>query len=259
MILYEHPLSPYARKVKIALYEKGLPFERRSLKQPDFVGDDFTSKSPRREVPVLVDGDLTIVDSTIICEYLEDLHPEPKLYPSSAAERARVRMLEEVADTQLEAILWGMYEIRFFNRASGELADRLIAAGTSGIEHHFDWLEGELEGREFFNGDAFGIADISLVPHLGGAAFFGVKAGPSRPRLARWVKEVRARASVQEDESHLRGYLQNAAAEVAEAAGRPRQYRDHRLEWMVKSGGLSIVIDGIEKQNIQFSAEAARR
>ena len=257
MILYEHPLSPFARKVKITLFEKGLDFERRTLSQQDFESREFTEKSPRREVPALVDGELTIVDSTIICEYLEERYPEPRLYPSSAPERARSRMLEELADTQFEAAIWAMYEVRFFNRASGELAEKLLQAGARDIERHLDRLERELEGRPFFGGDAFGIADITLIPQLAGAAQIGIKAGPARPRLGAWVKQVRARPSVQRDESHLRAFMVNAAAEAAEAARRPRQYRDHRLEWMLKHGGLPIVLEGIEKGSIQFSHDAA--
>ena len=76
--IYEHPLSPYAQKVKIALREKGVPFEvacraawgRRR-------GGDFARANPRAEVPVLIDGDAAIFDSTIILEYIEDNWPTP--------------------------------------------------------------------------------------------------------------------------------------------------------------------------------------
>ena len=74
--LFEHPLSPYARKVKILLYEKGIPFERRFVNplasQDDPVLRAWAATSPRLEVPTLVDGDARIFDSTIIVEYLEE-------------------------------------------------------------------------------------------------------------------------------------------------------------------------------------------
>src|SRR5437867_3892364 len=89
VVLYEHPLSPYVHKVKIALTEKGVPFEPRL---PDFVGGQdaaFAGASPRLEVPALVDGDTTVFDSTIILEYIEDRWPTPALLPATPAARAR--------------------------------------------------------------------------------------------------------------------------------------------------------------------------
>ena len=111
--LYEHPLSPYAQKVKIALRGKGVKFD---LKMPNLLGgdDEFARVSPRREVPTLVDGDDTIFDSTIILEYIEDRWPKPPLLPAEPAARARVRMIEEMCDTYYEAINWAAFEVQIF-------------------------------------------------------------------------------------------------------------------------------------------------
>ena len=96
MLLYEHPLSSYAQKVKIALREKGQPFE---APLPQGIGaggatGEFTAANPRAEVPALIDGETMVFDSTIILEYIEDKWPTPALLPKSPAERARVRMIE---------------------------------------------------------------------------------------------------------------------------------------------------------------------
>src|SRR5215472_18531063 len=120
IVLYEHPLSPYAQKVKIALAEKGVAFESRL---PDLLGGnlgEFLPLNPRLEVPTLVDGDVAVFDSTIILEYVEERWPNPPLLPVGAAERARVRMLEELCDTYCEAINWAIFESRVFQRATGE-------------------------------------------------------------------------------------------------------------------------------------------
>src|SRR6187455_517851 len=119
LTLYEHPLSPYAQKCKIALYEKGVEFE---AVLPDLLSarrssNDLAAANPRQEVPALIDGDTAIFDSTIILEYIEERWPSPPLLPKLPAERARVRMIEEVVDTQYDAVNWGTMEMVVFKRA----------------------------------------------------------------------------------------------------------------------------------------------
>jgi RNA polymerase-associated protein len=109
MLLYEHPRSSYAQKVKIALREKNVAF---NVELPSDFGTGrtdgpFVAANPRAEVPALVDGDISIFESTIIMEYIEERWPEPALLPRDPAARARARMIEEVCDTQYEAINWG--------------------------------------------------------------------------------------------------------------------------------------------------------
>ena len=181
--LYDHPLSPYAQKVKIALREKGLAFE---VETPGGLGaggasGEFVAASPRAEVPALVDGEVRLFDSTIILEYLDDAYPEPAMRPVSAAERARVRMLEEVMDTHYEAINWGLSEIRWFRgpRARRRGADGGGARQTAGFHV---WLEGQLGEREWFNGPDFGCGDLSVVPYLNGSAGHGLPP----PRVRGW-------------------------------------------------------------------------
>jgi glutathione S-transferase/RNA polymerase-associated protein len=126
LVIYEHPLSPYAQKVKIALDEKGVPYE---AKMPNAIGSgqpdlEFLKANPRGEVPALIDGDVSIFDSTIILEYIEDKWPAPPMLPKSPAARATARTIEEVMDTLFEPINWGMGEIRWFRRAEGEPSRR---------------------------------------------------------------------------------------------------------------------------------------
>src|SRR5213076_520768 len=147
VLVYEHPLSPYAQKVKIALAEKGVAFEYRL---PDFMSgrdDAFAAANPRLEVPALVDGDTRVFDSTIILEYVEDRWPTPPLLPAAPAERARVRMLEELCDTYVEPISWAAMEIRVFKRASGTLAERLLARGAGQAAGVQRYLERQLGDR----------------------------------------------------------------------------------------------------------------
>jgi glutathione S-transferase/RNA polymerase-associated protein len=92
IVLYEHPLSPYAQKIKIALREKGIEFESKTpnVSRAGFGGNKFIEANPRAEVPALIDGDVKIFDSTIILEYIEDkwsfsIRPCPLLICSSVS------------------------------------------------------------------------------------------------------------------------------------------------------------------------------
>jgi len=261
ILVYEHPLSPYAQKVKIALSEKGIPFKTHL---PERFGSGavqdrgFTLENERHEVPVLIDGDVRIVDSTIILEYLEDKWPMPSLLPKDPAERARARMIEDVMDTQYEAINWGLLEIEGFKRAIGPLRDHLLARSAEQTTKLHGWLERQLGDHPWFTGERFGWADAAVVPHLNTSATRG-NAPMTGSRLAHWLGRANERPSVAACDQAARETMKalpDLAAVVA--SGRfKRQYRDHRLEWMLRSGGLPIVLEGMEKETIRFSNEIA--
>lgn len=256
IIIYEHPLSPYAQKVKIALAEKGVEFESRVPDLLSGVDEAFRRASPRGEVPVLVDGETAVFDSTIILEYIEECWPTPPLLPPTAAQRARARMLEEVCDTYYEAINWGVYEVQVFKRASGKLAETLLSRArgqTAGVNAY---LERHLGSDPYFNGETFGWADIGIVPAVNAAAFVGNSPGAGS-RLEEWLERVRTRPSVAEC---MRQAAESVAGfemlpQLVESGHYVREYRDHRLEWMMRSGGVEIVLEGMRKKNIRFSVE----
>lgn len=257
--LYDHPLSPYAVKVRIALREKGVPF---TATLPPGLGSgqaevEFRAASPRGEVPALIHEGARIFDSTIILEYIEDRWPDPPLMPAAPAERARVRMLEEVMDTHYEAINWGLGELRYFRRAEGELFAALEAAAARQTTGFFAWLERQLGEREWFNGGSFGWGDLCVIPYLNGSASHGFR--PAREsRLEAWRRRANARDSVRrtgEEAAASIHVLRDGAAERLESGGMRREYRDYRLEWMVKSGGIDVVAEGLRRNNIRFGPD----
>src|SRR3984893_8716723 len=259
ILVYEHPLSPYAQKVKIALAEKGIPFE---TKVPDAFGsgavrdETFKQQNPRHEVPALVDGDLHVFDSTIILEYVEDKWPTPPLLPKDPAERPRVRMLEDVMDTQYEAINWGLLEIDGFKRAGGALREQLLARAAEQSAHLQNLLEREFAGRRWSSGASFGWAEAAVVPHLNTSASHGNAPKPGS-RFADWLGRANQRPSVAACVAAVRE-VTRAMPDLGQlvASGRfRRQYRDHRLEWMLRSGGLPIVLEGLEKKTVRFGNE----
>ena len=102
-------VSPYVRKVLACLALKGLDYEIDPI-TPFYGGDDFERLSPLRRIPVLIDRDLTLCDSSVICAYLDEAYPGRPLLPGSAAGRARARWLEEYADTRLgDVFIWGLF------------------------------------------------------------------------------------------------------------------------------------------------------
>jgi glutathione S-transferase/RNA polymerase-associated protein len=253
--LYEHPLSPYAQKVKIALYEKRVPFE---AVVPNLFGADpaFEAASPRREVPCLIEDGLDVFDSTIILEYVEDRWPTPPMLPAAAAERARVRMIEELCDTYYEAINWALAEVRYFRRASGALGAELTSRAGEQIAGVHAWLERSLGERAWFNGDAFGWGDLSVIPYVAGSSGFDF-VPPAGSHLASWMERVRQRPSVARCLGEVAAAMSvfEQVGALVESGSFVREYRDHRLEWMMRSGGRDIVLDGMTKRNIRFAVE----
>jgi glutathione S-transferase len=131
----------------------------------------------------------------VICQYLEDLHPEPALYPRDAGERAQARWLEEYADTRLgEVIVWGMFFQRGLKRILfKEDTDqaRYEHARDVALPACLDWLEPQAPEQGFLFGDTLSIADISVASFLRNAAFVRVQVDATRwPRTAAWLGRV---------------------------------------------------------------------
>jgi glutathione S-transferase/RNA polymerase-associated protein len=254
--LYEHPLSAYAMKAKMALLEKGLEFEAvvPGGLMDGTAGGEFVDVSPRAEIPALIDGEVKVFDSTIILEYLEDKWPQPPLLPAGPAERARVRMIEDVMDSLYEPNNWGMMEVQRAKRATGPLADKLVAFARGNIEQLQRWLAGQLGTRTWFNGASFGWGDIACAPYINRSAVIGFGPPQASP-LAAWLERVNQRPAVVKVIDQMKTTIANLpdfAALVAQGKIK-RQYRDHRLEWMIRGGGIAVVQEGIEKGSIRFS------
>jgi len=163
-------------------------------------------------------------------------------------------MIEDVCDTLYEAINWGLGEIRWFKRAEGEQADKMTATAARQTAEVQTWLAGKLGTKPWFNGDSFGWADIGVAPYLNRSFHYGLGT-PDRSSLAQWLERLRQRPSVAttfKEFEAAAGSMGDGAQRLASGAIR-REYRDHRLEWMMKSGGLQIVLDGLAKNNIRFT------
>ena len=257
LFLHNHPMSSYAVKVRIALRQKGIPFDFATpagLGSGSDIPPDFSSANPRAEVPALVDGDLKIFDSKVIMEYLEDKFPNEPLLPKNPAGRAKARMIQEVCDTHYEAINWGLMEVKVMERATGELAEKMIERAKAQTNELISWLERHLGDADYFNGSSFGLADICVVPYLNRTRFWGFGPADGSP-MQRWLERVDDIPSVKETRDEMieamKGFSQNIKDAFKPGTGRRREYRDHRLEWMIKSGGIDVVAQGIKDNTIR--------
>ena len=199
--LYSAPLSLFARKIEIALAEKGLSFEREMVAFTQTRGYSpkhpaVLAANPKAQVPVLVDGDLTLFDSTVIFEYLEEVYPQPPLYPDGAAARARCRLLELESD---EIILPPLRSLMHRSEPVGDSAKRAAqeveaAKGEAALVGMFDSLEQRLGAQTFFCGERFTVADIALFMSV----TFSIRLKGPKPQgqLAAWYQRVVARPSV---------------------------------------------------------------
>ena len=188
-------LSPYVRKVLAVLELKGLRYEIDPI--VPFMGSDrFSALSPLRRVPVLIDDRVTLADSTVICQYLEDRWPDPALFPADVADRARARWLEEYADSRMgDVFIWGLYDAAViapfvWGRPRDLAAIERIAKDE--VPPVLDYLEAQLPRAGFLFG-AVGIADIAIAVFFRNAAFARYRVDPQRwPLTAAFVDRVLA-------------------------------------------------------------------
>jgi glutathione S-transferase/RNA polymerase-associated protein len=252
IIVFEHPLSPYAQKVKLALHFKGLPFE---VEQPMGGADveAFMAASPRGEVPVLQHDDVHLYDSAVIGAYIDETWPAPPLLPENPLERAQIRLIEDAMDTHFEGNTWGLGEIRIFGRAEGDEADRLCSFAEAEIQSWYRWLEPCLSDAGWFNGSDYGWGDICVIPFVNGAGRFDITP-TAGSRLAGWLSRVNERDDVTTVTAEAQAAeLDPNTMRAAIQAGFKREYRDHRLEWMIRAGGMEVVAAGLAADNIRFN------
>ena len=188
-------VSPYVRKVLACLNLKGLNYEIDPI-TPFFGGDDFEKLSPLRRIPVLIDGDVSLCDSSVICAYLDDAYAGHPLLPATPAERARARWLEEFADTRLgDIFIWALfYQRRVHPMVWGEPGDeaRIAKAVNEDAPRALDYLEGELPADGFLFRD-IGLADIAIASFFRNAAYADFQIDAARwPVTATFVERALA-------------------------------------------------------------------
>jgi len=192
-------VSPYVRKVLACLNLKGVAYRIDPI-TPFFGGDEFERLSPLRRIPVLIDGDFSVSDSTVICTYVDEAYPGHPLLPTSPKDRARALWLEEFADTRLgDIFIWGLFYPKIVHPLVwGEPGEqqRIEKSLNEDIPNALDYLERELPAEGFLFGE-IGLADIAIASFFRNAAYAGFEPYPKRwPRTAAFVERTLAHPAI---------------------------------------------------------------
>lgn len=201
LTLYAHPFSSYCQKALIALYENDTPFAYRMLGDAAAMGE-LEALWPMKRFPVLVDGDRTVMEATIIIEHLGLHHPGPvRLIPADAKAALEIRTMDRFFDNY---VMTPQGKIVLDAIRKPENRDRHgVAEARAMLDTAYRWLDAKMAGRDWAAGESFSLADCAAAPalfyadwtHAIGEQFGNVRAYRrrllARPSFARAVDEAR--------------------------------------------------------------------
>lgn len=195
-ILYHLPLSPYCRKVRLALAEKRLPFEL-MLEKVWERRPEFEAISPGCTVPVLQEENgFAVADSYAICEYLDEAYPDVSLFGATLAERAEVRRLVAWFDMKfgldVTANLYGEKQLKRM-LGHGPADAQALRAGYANLKPHLEYLGWMAESRAWLAGPNLSLADFAAAAHLSTLDFMGEIDWSKYPAVKDWYARLKSR------------------------------------------------------------------
>ena len=197
-LLYHLPLSPYARKVRIVLAEKRLPFEMRTEKVWER-REEYLQLNPACKVPTLIEENgLVIPDSNVICEYLDEAYPDTPLVGHTLAERVEVRRLIAWFDGKFaEEVTQNLLYERHMKRqlGHGNPDAGALRAGYSNLKDHLKYIGWLAENRKWLAGAELSLADFAAAAHLSALDFTGDVDWSVSPATKEWYARVKSRPS----------------------------------------------------------------
>ncbi|MCS6891430.1 MAG: glutathione S-transferase family protein [Rhodovarius sp.] len=195
-VLYHLPLSPYARKVRLALAEKRIPFELRIEKvwerRPEFL-----AMNPAGTVPVFLDENgLCIAESSAICEYLDEAYPDITLFGRTLAERAEVRRLVAWFDLKFGAevtrnLVWERHLKRLLGLGQPDAG--AIRTGYAKLKEHLAVIARLAEERAWLGGAFISLADFAAAAHLSVLDYLGDVDWSLQPAAKEWYARIKSR------------------------------------------------------------------
>ncbi len=193
--LYDSPECPFCQKTRIVLAEKDLSYELVpvDLQAGEQKRPEFIKLNPFGKVPVLIDDEVIVYDSTIINEYLEDEYPHPQLMPSDSAARARVRTFEDYADNAFIPLTSTI--MRELRKPEAERDQEKLTTSRQQVARMLAVIDGSLAGRNWLVGN-FSLADVGFAPRMVILPALGVAVDPEWRNLAAWIQRLNQRASI---------------------------------------------------------------
>ena len=238
-------LSPFCRKVRMAMEYKSLAFALVQVNDPK----KLPVWNPRAEVPVLIDGDAVVCNSSDILAYLDRRFPDRPLYPADARRYAEVRDWERTADTLLDAIVTVIGNWQFANLPP--MPAGLQAAARRDIGAVYDRLQEKLAARDFICGE-LSAADFAFYPHIASGAALDLKLDPRHhPEVLRWMKAMRSRPEGQSDLAAVRDWWANR--EKQDVDTERVNWGTFRLEWLLANGQTDWFADQARKGKVLWS------
>jgi glutathione S-transferase len=205
--LYSHPFSSYCQKALIAFYENGIPFEYRNLEEPG-ASEELAALWSLRKFPVLVDGDRTVIETSIIIEYLGRHYPGPvRFLPHDPDAALEVRFMDRFFDNYVMAPMNG--PVAEALRPDGGRKEAAMSEAAVALDAAYAWLERRLADRTWAAGEDFTMADCAAAPSLFYADWVH-QIAPAFPRLRSYRAQLLERPSFAravEEARPYRGYF----------------------------------------------------
>jgi glutathione S-transferase len=248
--LYGSQISTFSRKVAVALELKGLAFEHVDALTSQ-MREQLRQVNPRLEVPVLIDGDITVVNSSDILQYLDQCYPEKPLFPSDIGERFVARAFERLGDQRFDPIV---VDCSYWHWAEREdkPPEGLLAAAQQDIDAIFERLEAMLSARpKPWPFMAPGAVECAWFPNLAAMGTFGLQLDQERfPIAAAWSKAIRTYPAFTEDARRTGAFLKDLKHLSHER--RRLFWSGDRMEWLISRGFHRWFLNEIESGRAAF-------
>ncbi|MFV0456911.1 MAG: glutathione S-transferase family protein [Pseudomonas sp.] len=199
LTVFGAPLSPFVRKVRLCLLEKGMEYQLEMV-MPFTPPDWYLQLNPLGRIPAFKDAEVTLADSSVICQYLDETYPDQlPLYGDNAPQRGQVRWLEKYADYELAPLTtFGIFRNRILKPSAGHSCNEesVQAALNEKLPPHLDYLEQQLGQQDYFIGDRLTMADIAIASQLLNMEHGGERLDSARwPALAAHYERIKTRES----------------------------------------------------------------
>lgn len=243
-------LSPYSRKVRMALDHMKLDYE--VFDSCDI--QKYPAWNPRAEIPILQDGAVTVRNSATILDYLHKRFPDmPSIFPEEAGAFATAKEWELVADTMVDPIVTNLAIFVW-----GDLPSQphgLLEAARRDIANIYDRLEAQLADRDYVTG-TISVADISLYPQIHGAQHVGLAIDPDKhQRIAAWLKRIKNSDIGKADRAEVVKWWKSKDTQDVET--NRINWGAYRLEWLLAHGFQDWFCNEIDRDGVLWSVGPA--